>query len=89
MADGHTLQATATPEPAVSFVDVRWVTRPHTNQEDLSQVHRLQQLGSNGVRIPSFSLVNNSFMCYLAQEPPSCKDLTPGTRLFRTILSPG
>lgn len=89
MADGHTLQVTATPEPAVGFVGVKCVIRPHTKQENLSQAHRSQQLGSNGVRIPSLSLVTKSLMCHLALEPPRCKDSPSGMQLLHTILSPG
>lgn len=33
MADGHTLQATARPEPAVSLVGVKCAPRPHTKQK--------------------------------------------------------
>lgn len=84
-----TLQATATPEPAVGFDGVKCTIRPHITQEDLSQAHRPQQLGSNSVRIPSFSLATNSLTCHLAQELPSHTDLIPGTQLLHTALSPG
>lgn len=89
MPDGNTLQVTATPEPAVGFVGVKCVIRPHTTQENLSQVYRPQQLGNNGVRIPSFSLATKSLICHLAQEPPRCKDLPPGMQLLHITLSPG
>lgn len=79
MADGHNLQATARPEPAVSLISVRCAIRPHTKQRatlpvlNLSRVHRPQQLGNNGVKIPSFSLATYSMMCHPAQEPPGCR----------------
>lgn len=84
-----TLQATATPEPAVGFAGVKSTVRPHTTQEELSQAHRPQQLGNNSVRNPSFSLATNSLTCHLAQGLPSHKDFTPGTQLLHTTLSPG
>lgn len=59
MADGNSLQLTATSEPAVGFVGVKCAIRPHTKQKDLSQVHRPQQLGNSSVRIASGSLATN------------------------------